>query len=80
MPSIRCRASVAPKSNLFSQVRHMKSTASEPDLTRKTWVCRFFFPFGLQESNFSEFLGTVYRSEVTYDGEIRQSGTLVVFR
>ena len=58
----------------------MKSTASEPDLTLKTWVCRFSFPFGLQESNFSEFLGTVYRTEVTYDGEIRQSGTLVVFR
>ena len=29
---IKCRASVAPKSNLFSKTRRMKSTASEPGL------------------------------------------------
>ena len=26
-------------------------------------ICRFFFPFSIQEKNFSEFMGTAYRSE-----------------
>ena len=27
---------------------------------RATFVCLFIFPFGLQESNFSEFMGTAF--------------------
>ena len=26
-------------------------------------ICRNFFPFGLQESNFSEFMGTTYQTK-----------------
>ena len=26
-------------------------------------ICRFFFPFSIQEKNFSEFMGTAYRTE-----------------
>ena len=27
-------------------------------------ICRFFFPFGLQKSTFSEIMGTTYRTEL----------------
>ena len=26
-------------------------------------ICRFFFPFSIQKKNFSEFIGTAYRTE-----------------
>ena len=26
-------------------------------------ICRFFFPFSIQEKNFSEFMGAAYRAE-----------------
>ena len=27
-------------------------------------ICRFFFPFGLEKSNFSEFVVTAYQTEL----------------
>ena len=27
-------------------------------------ICHYIFPFGLQEQNFSEFIGTAYRTEL----------------
>ena len=34
------------------------------DWSRESWICRFFFLFGLHDSNFSEFMGTGYRTDV----------------
>ena len=44
-------------------------------------ICHFFFPFGLQKSNFSEFIGTAYRKGlVDLDRKTRQSSILVDLR
>ena len=41
-------------------------------------ICHFFFPFGLQKSNFSEFIGTAYQKGlVDLDRKTRQSSILV---
>ena len=33
-------------------------------VSEESRICRFFFPFGLQKSTFSEIMGTAYRTEL----------------
>ena len=44
-------------------------------------ICHFFFPFGLEKSNFSEFIGTAYRKGLVHlDRKTRQSSILMDLR
>ena len=44
-------------------------------------ICHFFFPFGLEKSNFSEFIGTAYRKGLVHlDRKTRQSSILIDLR